>query len=230
MCARIKLYFLVMLFIGLTSCVSQQRHEVWIKEFPADAWYFDSVTFEIAPVLSTDLPAAGALDYLRDRLHTNHLCHRDSVRFIIREPIMLFHVGPWSNPLIQHYEVQQRTIHDKALDDRHFFVFVAYIRGNWVDMDGIKFLGGIQYGPSSFAIFKDGAGSREPAVLLHEFGHLLGMVKDKTRENYDSSHQYHCVNAHCVMFWSTPHAKADFDFFCKRYIRRRVAERVAEDN
>ena len=230
MCARIKTIFLLVIFLVVTSCVSHQRVEERAEELPANAWYFDSITFEVAPVTTAEKPDLDALDLFRERLHTNHLCHRNSVRFIVHKPTALFQVGPWNTPLLHHYEARHRTIQDKAPNDRHLFAFIAYIRGPWIDLGGVKLLGGIQYNTTAFAIFKGGAGNREAAVLLHEFGHLIGLVKDKDRENHDDDHQYHCANKRCVMFWSAPRNWSDFDYFCKRDIRRRVIERIVEDD
>jgi len=226
--AHIKSILLCAALLGLSSCASL-RIGGEADNLPLDAWYFESVTFEIAPVTTSAAPDPAALALFRSRLHSNRICHRDNVRFIIQKPMYLIHIVPWNGGLLAQYETRHRTIRDREPDDRHLIVFVPYIMGPWVDIEGIKQLGGVQYSPTAFAIFKGGAGKREAAVLLHEFGHLIGMVKNKDRENHDDDHRHHCANKRCVMFFSAPYARADFDYYCQRYIQRRIAQRARED-
>jgi hypothetical protein len=45
----------------------------------------------------------------------------------------------------------------------------------------------------------------ESTLLLHEFGHLLGLLNSGSAmeiAHIDSAHEAHCSNAGCVMYWS----------------------------
>ena len=76
---------------------------------------------------------------------------------------------------------------------------------------------GIAYGSSSMALFektiKDFSGGitqptlavLESTVILHEFGHILGLVNTGTpmqSQHQDVSHGKHCNNQNCLMYYS----------------------------
>ena len=82
-------------------------------------------------------------------------------------------------------------------------------------------MGGLQYGPSSLAIFKGTL--REGGVLLHEFGHLIGLVK--TGPGQDPKHRHHCPAEACVMYYTVGSAYADFDQACRDRIAKLIAKR-----
>jgi len=199
-------------------------------EAPPDlGWLFDSITFEIAPITSAE-PSPRALDTFRNRLHENHLCRRENVSFIMRRTVAGPPPGmPWSSGLLTGYESLRRSAHDDDPLDRDLKVFVAYIDGPWLEGGTLRFLGGLQYGPSAFAIFKSGAGDREASVLLHEFGHVLGLVKVETSENHDPVHTHHCVIRSCVMYWCAPGPDSNFDLYCRRQIIAMIRARDVDD-
>jgi hypothetical protein len=76
---------------------------------------------------------------------------------------------------------------------------------------------GIQYAPGSIVLFgkpmRASSGSigqppypvLETSVVLHEFGHILGLVNTGTKmtqSHEDSEHAHHCNNKECLMYFA----------------------------
>jgi hypothetical protein len=60
---------------------------------------------------------------------------------------------------------------------------------------------GEAFAPDSFVIFRPRIQAKwERSILLHEFGHLLGLT-DNHSTHSDKDHTFHCINKNCVMFW-----------------------------
>lgn len=94
--------------------------------------------------------------------------------------------------------------------------FVYFADGGYAgDTDDSKTLG-VTYGSSSIAIFektvRDYSGdllqpteaTMETAILLHEFGHVLGLVNYGSPAQVaheDGAHPNHCNNEDCLMYW-----------------------------
>lgn len=74
---------------------------------------------------------------------------------------------------------------------------------------------GETYGSHGLAIFSDTRAAKllEPTALIHETGHVLGLVGDPSR--VDRSHPSHDLDPSCVMFWQVG-AHDDFCMACKR--------------
>ena len=219
--SKTLIYALLVGTLSTCSC-TVFRPEPVVPE--PDLWYYDSIVFEIAPVGSS-APSPAALEQFRQSLDKNRFCPKEHVYFIEHDPEPLLPPMLWHGPLLTAFEDTHRVLYDDDPEDRHLNVFVPYISGAWLAQDGIRLLGGLQYAPTAFAIFKPGASNREAAVLLHEFGHIIGLVKDLNRDNHDDSHPYHCANKRCVMFYTAPLVDADFDYYCRRDIRRWIMGR-----
>jgi hypothetical protein len=82
---------------------------------------------------------------------------------------------------------------------------------------------GIAYTDYAFSIFLPPEGdSRERSTLLHEFGHLIGLLDNSPRNDRfrDKHHHMHCSNEECVMYWSAIGGESpDFDTSCKTLIK-----------
>lgn len=116
---------------------------------------------------------------------------------------------------IRSVEKVNRTQHaaDKTLTAYFFFADSDYA-GNTGDAKVL----GIAYGSSSMAIFEKTihqfsgditqppATTVETAVVLHEFGHILGLVNNGTSmasPHQDEPHGKHCNNEQCLMYYAT---------------------------
>lgn len=212
---RILLLFLVFLIVN-ASCVGVTP--VQDASDPSDDWAYDSILFEIAPVATDTLPSQDALDWFRDRLHDYRFCDKASISFVVMSEDDRPGPALWDLSSLVYYTARRRASHSD-MADRKLVIFVPYITGPYLGFDGLKVLGGIQYQSTAFAIFRDGVGDREPAVLLHEFGHLLGIADDAPHGNVDPDHTSHCADDRCVMYWSTPTRYSRFDDHCLAYIQ-----------
>ncbi|MCB9194861.1 MAG: peptidase [Flavobacteriales bacterium] len=96
------------------------------------------------------------------------------------------------------------------------YVFYAD-QGSSEDTDSRQVLG-LAYGSTSICIFKqtvnDNSGgigqvseaTLETAVLMHEFGHILGLVNNgtpMTQNHEDPNRAHHCDNQNCLMYFES---------------------------
>lgn len=203
------------------SCVTVQ---VAHTPEPKKEYYFDQIQFEIAAITSAT-PSITALRQFRKRLHENQICRRTRITFTVHSrtyPPTIDNL--WTREVLNSFENALRREADLDPKDRILKVFIAYIHGTWVKDNERRAVSGLTYTDTSFAIFKDRAGEREASVLLHEFGHLLSLVRDYY-ENHDDDHPYHCLNKNCAMFWTTTKIGRDYGPDCQEEILRQVRHR-----
>lgn len=101
-------------------------------------------------------------------------------------------------------------------------LYVLYLGGSYAGDTADSKVLGVAFGPSSVAIFKDNIESAglslgpipvfttvdiERSVLVHEFGHILGLVNlgtpmVKNHEDPDPKHAGHSSNKGSVMYWA----------------------------
>jgi SAM-dependent methyltransferase/predicted Zn-dependent protease len=109
-------------------------------------------------------------------------------------------------------------------------IHVLFLNGFFEDADGIndRMLGVSYAGTNLVAIFKDvvrsSSGSTavrlfvEQATLVHETGHLLGLVNNgipAAGSHEDAEHPSHCMNGSCVMYWLNEGAYDLADFIAR---------------
>jgi hypothetical protein len=90
------------------------------------------------------------------------------------------------------------------------YLHVVYLDG---ELGGTPTTLGLAFKPGAVAMFKDALrtlivepvqGEVEGSVLVHEFGHQMGLVNQGTPltvDHEDGQHLGHCSNPQCVMFW-----------------------------
>ena len=222
---RLRTVIVVLVTIFGISCGSLPTAED--KQVASSPYLFSKITFEIVPITSNQKPSPRALKRFRKRLDENMVCRADQIHFVVR-PAVGWGVNdtvPWQIGTVTGFEATHRKLTDDDPEDRTLRVFVSYIDGPYLNSDGMRWLGGLQYSDTSFAIFKHGAGGREASVLLHEFGHMIGLVKDESRPNHDAEHEHHCVNRDCAMFHSAPGRNADLGLYCKQELADLIRDR-----
>jgi len=212
---------LLVVAASLISCCSFVAGGLVVKPSP---WLYEQIHFEIAPIAS-NAPSTAALELFRSRLHQNRICRRDRIVFDVHNASYKQPPFPWNSVHIRNYEKQVRRNRDVDPHDGELHVFVAYVTGIWIEDGFIRPLGGIQYEDTSFVVFKPRSKTKEASILLHEFGHLIGLVKDTTLPNHDSDHRYHCDDETCVMYWTAPDDYADYDAYCKQQIAELIRVR-----
>ena len=204
------------------SCVSVEVAKNDL--LPPKTYYYDQIHFEIAAVTSAT-PAVSALRQFRERLHENQICRRRNITFSVHAKE--YPATPdnlWTADLLHSFEYVLRRDRDLDRNDRNLTIFIAYVEGIWVK-DGVgRRVAGLAYSLNSFAVFKDRSESRESTVLLHEFGHLIGIMRDYY-EHHDEDHPNHCKNRECAMYWTAARPGGDYGADCKAELLRQIRKR-----
>lgn len=152
-------------------------------------------------------------------------CHKDSISVIKTTIDIDFSnfnqaqlpqlVCSWNISDILNYEVTYSKLHIK---DDTLVIHILYLPGTYTSNFSTI---GLSYSKYSFVVFKNKIENQnlEEKVLLHEFGHLLNLVKNimhKDRENGN-----HCSEKECVMYWSlNDDTVFDFGRKCKEDLVR----------
>lgn len=170
------------------------------------------ITFDVLPP-----PTLSDLGYLKSKIL--QYCNKDQVEIII-DPPLDFRSSPtlfWTAPILSAFEFRHSrymTVGDTIV------LHVLYIPGFYAPDMVTR---GLAYGDYAFCLFRSNMPqSHERSVLVHELGHLLGLVNCGTPNvndhcEKDPNHRLHCNNqAKCVMYWSSPETQTpDFDDACK---------------
>ena len=101
---------------------------------------------------------------------------------------------------------------ERFKSDETFVIHILYLNGEYQDND--KTLG-LAYTGSSFVLFKEkiedasflliSPADIEKSVIVHEFGHLLGLINNgyqSPHDHEDSQHPNHSNNEESVMYWA----------------------------
>jgi hypothetical protein len=176
---------------------------------------YDTVIFDIASV-NTGTPSSEALEFFRSKIVQYGIGNR--VIFRQRQDIP----GPnvWTPGQLRQFEENNRLIRDKNAEDRILVVFIAYLPGIYLGGSSTT-IAGIQYGDTSFAIFRDITDDDwEGVVLLHELGHMIRVAwsRDEPPSNPDRPH--HCNDEDCTMFWRAGTHRTNFCIRCLGELRK----------
>lgn len=180
-------------------------------DFLTDEVYKDLV-IEVVYIHGAD-PDRNALEYLLAKV--TKLCHKRNVTIVVHG------VGPeailsmlWDPSLLDHFEQQTRIFHTTTT---RLALYIAYLPGISAPPDNWA---GVTTHSDAFFIARWAVneGLEERATLMHEFGHILGLVNVGTPMGFkhdDKEHPPHCTG-HCAMWWQTDgQAQSDeFDEMC----------------
>ncbi|MGH7859805.1 MAG: hypothetical protein ACREQY_20960 [Candidatus Binatia bacterium] len=151
-------------------------------------------------------PSAAALDRLRERL-TSVVDKPAGIEFL---PVNTFSVTRTEYSLDDVKAVEGLARKEWSTDDR-VVIHLLYLNGRPSYGNAL----GTAYGASSIVVFPDrlenavtpvvGRAVLERAVLVHEVGHLLGLINigyKSPRDHEDPEHPTHSRNQDSVMFWA----------------------------
>jgi len=97
-----------------------------------------------------------------------------------------------------HLAVFTQNFSQKFTRDETLVLHIIYVPGIALDQ---PIAIGEAFASDSFVIFRPRIQAKwERSILLHEFGHLVGLT-DNHSTHSDKDHSFHCSNKNCVMFW-----------------------------
>lgn len=167
-----------------------------------DGFPDDSLVVEIAYQSSAGPPPAASVATLFDRINTT--CQKTSIR--LDEHAFASSQTSFTAGDLTALESQVRSTWPFW---GQMSLFYLYLGGSYASAPGTI---GLAYRGSSIAVFAGeiatasgvfGAQAVTTTVLIHEFGHELGLVGvDGRAPNEDPAHPYHSDNASDVMYWA----------------------------
>jgi hypothetical protein len=171
-------------------------------------------------------PTRAALTLLRQRL--GEVCDKPSgVEVVVDDPLPRSSGRKrWTTADLQLLEAERRDLPRQAGWET---IYVVLVEGEGEPELGTWPLG-YAYGPTSVAVFIDQVrssanqtnGDAEAWVLLHEVGHLLGLVgrgAPQVTFHEDLEHRHHCVEARCVMRKTADARDTDYGPRCREDLR-----------
>jgi hypothetical protein len=209
----------------------------WAREFLTASPYTSLVvTVDYVP---GEMPSPAALSLLQARL--TDLCHKpDGVSVLIGSPIAGNASGVYADSDVVALAASNRKLHASGTT---LALYVLYLDGRsaLTNPNAACATLGRALQATSFCVFREtvlteasSIGSSplevEAAVLLHETGHILGLVDfgtPLTSAHEDLQHPNHCTDPACVMSWlmtgsnagSAGLASIDFDPACRADLR-----------
>lgn len=173
---------------------------------------YDRVVVEVNYVAGRE-PDDGALEALANNLET--LCDKPGgVQVIVDDEIPDQGAPAWSLDAAEALEVAWRNRYRSAAEGTAILYYL-YLDGHSVDDGDDAFILGYAYHGSSLVLFKDRIdeaagtlgllGSVEDTVVVHELGHVLGLVDNgipMVTDHRDDAHGRHDTNDSCVMYWA----------------------------
>ena len=165
---------------------------------PGPHFLFDNITIEIQPTEDFDIVAI-ELAKFKDRLDFYRICKPFGVNFVVRTPV-LAHTLLWTRRMIIDFQDNHRTLSEDDSDDRHLVLFMSLLPGKYVTGEPNNIIG-LAIGGEEYIVMLQNRFHN--ATLLHEIGHIIGLVDRTKREGppVNPDRPNHCNNNHCVMFW-----------------------------
>lgn len=177
------------------------------RDFLSDATY-TALVVEVDHVQG-QAPSASALQLLRTRLQER--CNKPGGVTIVVDDAIPSAGGVYSVAANQALEAQHR---DQVASGTTAVLYFLYLDGQSDQDTSSGRVLGWAHGPSSVGIFRESiaasanalatADEVEGAVLVHEAGHVLGLVNNGTpmvSNHEDAAHRAHDVNDDCIMHW-----------------------------
>lgn len=177
------------------------------RDFLSDATY-TSLVVEVDHVQG-QAPSSSALQLLQTRLQER--CNKPGGIAIVVDDAIPSGGSVYSVAANQALEAQHR---DQFASGATAVLYFLYLDGQSDQDTSSGRVLGWAHGPSSIGIFRESieasanalatAEEVEGAVLVHEAGHVLGLVNNGTpmvSNHEDAAHRAHDVNDDCIMYW-----------------------------
>lgn len=190
-----------------------------VEPTSAGSYAYDNLIFEIAPTPGT-APSESALLEFSDLLEYYGFCNQKYIGFVVQQEKDCDAPAVWQLSYIQNMELRRRSLVDSNINDRTGVIFVSYVFGSYMDGHVHKKIAGLQYSSSSFAMFRSSLQNCEPQLLLHEFCHMFGLLKDKTEDP-----KFHCPDESCIMHPIVMSPNSMLCNNCETLLRKKIAKR-----
>jgi hypothetical protein len=217
---KINYVFIAFLIsILFSSCISPRNQPLYSLD---NTTILDHMEIEIVPVEGSTVNSA-VITSLINNLNDYRICSRDNIIVYLRSPVHS-NKRSWSHADVVAFEDQHRIIWDRNNQDRHLKLFISCLPGTYTEK-GLTDISGLVYGyRNTISLFQ---GCFERSVLLHEIGHIIGLVDNSTRGNppVNIVRPNHCNNSKCVMFWVVSR-DAIFDEKCINDIANMIRRRA----
>lgn len=192
-------------FLSATGCVSPpQLDPPKVQEVAQQRGHYetlyDNIIIEVQAVKGMK-PTRPTFNILAELFDEYKICKKENVLVIHKYPVD-YPESKWPGSLVRKYETLFRAVLDTNPVDRDFAIFVSYLPGKYGEPK-LQTVAGLQYNWSSIAVFGNYGGRSGANLLLHEFGHLIGMVDRRNRETppVNPKRPNHCNDKNCVMYW-----------------------------
>lgn len=157
-------------------------------------------------------PRTGTTDLLEQRIN-ERLSKPDGTQ--LQESAFQSTRTSYTNDDLREIESQQRQTQPSG---NQMVLYLLFLNGHHSKDTANEKVLGVQYGRASIAIFKEtvdasggllgltfNAADVEKAVVIHEFGHALGLVNNglsMVKNHEDTAHPKHSNNQDSVMYWA----------------------------
>lgn len=207
--------YLMLALIAFIAIACNKQDPIDLRLTPNDYLsdkHYDKLTVELLYV-EGHAPNAQAVDNLEAFL--NERLNKPKGIYFIERSIPATGNHSFSISDIEDVEKAERT---QYRNKRNLAAFIFYTDAEYAGNEGDSKTLGVQYGPSSMALFEPtideysgglGQVSEEKlqsAVLIHEFCHVLGLVNNGTKmqqDHEDYNNPYHCDNEDCLMYYAS---------------------------
>jgi hypothetical protein len=219
---KFKLWLVSLIFL-IPGCATPLQPMISISkssEVESRVTLYDSIILDIVSPPEKG-PSATALAFFINSLKQYDICDRVLVNY--RTDITGI-LPIWDANLIRHFESVNRKLKDVDSNDRRLTLFICYLPGSY-HSGKVNNIAGIQYNPTSFAIFRDKVReSFEGVVLLHEFGHIIRISRTANRKEppINPDRPNHCNNKKCTMFWRARVDRTHLDAKCLKDLKKLI--------
>jgi hypothetical protein len=179
---------------------------------------YDSVIIEVTPTFGFS-PDPDAIKFLCRRV--KRYCYKDQVIAIVNTAnILIENAPPGTFPFFSsdttQFESMAFRLHST---ERTLVLHIAYLDLMYLHRANILAFAN----DSKYIVIYQCAADRQKSVLLHEFGHVIGLVSSTSTHHNPTCNPHHCTNVECIM-WPTVSRdeviEPEFDQNCLKDLER----------